>query len=545
MVKLKKILCFTTIFSLVGLIQGDDRLVVTTTYGTVLGKFMTSREGREFAAFLGIPYAAPPTGHLRFMPPQKPQAWEGLRSATEEGNVCIQRDILGEEDCLYLNIFKHNNQATLSPVMVYIHGGGFYGGSSAIDTYGPEYFMDREIVLVTIQYRLGVFGFLSTEDHVISGNMGLKDQRRALQWVQENIRAFGGEPLKVTIFGNSAGSSSVHLHMISSSSKHLFAGAISQSGTALSAFSTISKGTSKNITKKLATTLNCPTNSSEEILQCFLLINSSRIQEKYSFLQDSLYKDQRVLFRPVIEELTEHSFLTTSPQFETTDKPWIVGVNANEGLFKINSKLINETIALIKNKFEDYGPALVFLEDKHSVSKEAINSIFQFYFKNTIDTINTNDTIQNLEQVISDSWFIWPTDKAIRQHKGILYCYLFDHVGQHSVTQVKGGPQGFGVSHMDELHYLFSQRQMFPTNMSTNDTNISKLMVNMWTYFADGFNPTPNLVSENPQNTTQKSILWTPSNNTNTNFLHIQTHKLSIVDRIFPDRINFWKSLLT
>lgn len=541
MIKLENILCFFQVFSLLVSIRGDERFVANTTYGTVLGKLMIAREGREFTAFLGIPYAAPPTGQLRFMPPQQPESWEGLRSATKEGNVCIQRDFIGEEDCLYLNIFKHNNQTTLSPVMIFIHGGGFYGGSSAIDTYGPEYFMDRDIVLVTIQYRLGVFGFLSTEDKVISGNMGLKDQRRAFQWVQENIRAFDGDPSKVTIFGNSAGSSSVHLHMISPSSRDLFAGAISQSGTALSAFSTISKGTSRNITKHLAETLNCPTNSSEEILQCLLLINSSRIQEEYIILQDSSYKVKRVLFRPVIEELTEHAFLTTSPQFSTTDKPWLVGVNANEGLFKINLKVLNETMFLIRTKFDDYGPAIVFLEDNHSVSQEAIESIYNFYFKNTI---TPNDTIKSLEQVISDSWFIWPTEKAIQQHKGILYCYLFDHFGQHSFTQIIGGPQGFGVSHIDELHYLFPQRHMFPTNMNTDDTNISKLMVNMWTNFANGFNPTPNFISDNPQTKQQNSILWIPSNSTNTNYLHIQTRKLSIVDRIFSDRIKFWKNLL-
>lgn len=541
MVKLVKTLYFLPVFSLLVSIRGDDRFAVNTTYGTVIGKLMISREGREFTAFLGIPYAAPPTGQLRFMPPQQPQAWEGLRNATEEGNVCIQRDSKGEEDCLYLNIFKHNNKTTISPVMVFIHGGGFYGGSSAIDTYGPEYFMDIDIVLVTIQYRLGVFGFLSTEDKVISGNMGLKDQRRALQWVQENIRAFDGDPLKVTIFGNSAGSSSVHLHMISPSSKDLFAGAISQSGTALSAFSRIRKGTSRNITKHLAEMLNCPTNSSEEILQCLLLINSSRIQEEYSILQDSSYKVKRVLFRPVIEELTEHAFLTTSPQFATTDKPWLVGVNANEGLFKINLNVLNETMSLIQTKFDEYVPAIVFLEDNHSVSQEAIESIYNFYFKNTI---TTNDTIKSLEQLISDSWFIWPTEKAIRQHKGILYCYLFDHLGQHSFTQIIGGPQGFGVSHIDELHYLFPQKQMFPTNMNTDDTNMSKLMVNMWTNFANWFNPTPNLISDNPQAKQQNSILWTPSNSTNTNYLHIETHKLSIVDRIFLDRITFWKNLL-
>lgn len=199
----------------------QNPLFLNTTYGSLEGKWMTSRSGREFRAFLGVPYAAPPLGNLRFAPPAPPQKWMGVRDATKEGNVCIQMYLNGSEDCLYLNVFTHNtvtqtnDTQTYFPVMVFIHGGGFYRGSSSLGTYGPEYLMDRDIVLVTIQYRLGVFGFLSTEDAVVPGNMGLKDQARALLWVKENIHTFWGDRYKVTIFGNSAGSSSVHFHMLS------------------------------------------------------------------------------------------------------------------------------------------------------------------------------------------------------------------------------------------------------------------------------------------------------------------------------------------
>lgn len=527
------------VFSFITDVGASHCTIVNTTYGVLHGTNMTSREGRVFSAFLGVPYAEPPTGRLRFTAPEPPEPWQGSRNATKEGNVCIQRELAGSEDCLYLNVFTHCKQERLLPVMVYIHGGGFYGGSASLDMYGPEYIMDKNVVLVTIQYRLGVFGFLSTEDSVVPGNMGLKDQVRALQWVQQEVKVFGGDPSRVTIFGNSAGAACVHLHMQSPLSKGLFKKAISQSGTAFSAFSLIGKGSSRNITNVLAKRLNCPTRTSYEILNCLQNKDSENIQQEYSKLQDDNYSIRKVLFRPVIEEPNVQSFISTNPFYAHTEIPWLVGVNKNEGLFKINVSSINETMKAIYNEYHSFLPAIMFFEDTCSKPKEVAEQIYNFYFKH----IPKSETLLSMEQAISDSWFFWPTLQAMARHKGQMYSYVFEHVGEHSFTQVREGPQGAGVCHMDELHYLFSQRRVFPAPISAKDNNISQLLIDLWVNFAEQSDPTPNPISSSPQKNDAKPILWNPSNSANLNFFHIYTDKLTNKNNFFPERMHFWESL--
>ncbi|XP_054289944.1 juvenile hormone esterase-like [Macrosteles quadrilineatus] len=527
--------------NVIGAINSDEIPTVRTTNGLLRGKYMTSENGRIFQAFLGVPFAAPPTGPLRFMPPQPQAKWDGIRDAIEEGKMCVQLKPGGDEDCLYLNVFTTEESKNRSlPVMVYIHGGGFYGGSASIDSYGPEKFMDEDIVLVTIQYRLGVFGFLSIEDNVMPGNQGLKDQRLALQWVQENIKTFGGDPTKVTIFGNSAGSASVHLHMISLGSKDLFSRAISQSGTAFSAFAFSGKGTSRNITLLLAHTLQCPTNSSAEILHCLQNKSVDSIQREYSKLQHSSYKMRKALFRPIVEVGSSHAFLTENPLTTFSNKPWMVGIVQNEGLWKIHMPSLNETIQFIKSEHKKFLQSILFFEDTTSQPNEIADKIYDFYFKNST---TENDFVISLEHVITDSYFFWPTFQALERHEGLTYCYLFDHVGQHSITELFQAPKGFGVSHMDELLYLFPRKLFFPREMNQEDTNISNLLIKLWVNFAKEGNPTPTAISQSPQTVKDKQITWEPSVSGELKFLKIQTNALSMVKNVFPQRMNFWKQL--
>ena len=148
---------------------------------------------------------------------------------------------IGEEDCLVLNVYSRDVGSPDTAVMVWIHGGAFILGDGGTDAYGPEFLLDKDIVLVTINYRLSALGFMSMGDDVMPGNLGLWDQRLALQWVQDNIGSFGGDKNKVTIFGESAGGMSVMFHYFSSQSKGLFHKAISQSGTPISPFCTSNK----------------------------------------------------------------------------------------------------------------------------------------------------------------------------------------------------------------------------------------------------------------------------------------------------------------
>ena len=228
-----------------------DTLTVHTIDGKLHGKLINHGKVR---AFQGIPYAAPPVGKLRWAPPQPEHHWKGTFQATQYGHHCAQNhvfadmifqdatspDDFGSEDCLPLNVYTPataNSHARL-PVMFWIHGGGYAGGASSEPRHDGDFLPLKGVVLVTINYRLGVFGFLalpqlSDEQGGGSGNYGLRDMVEALQWVQENISNFGGNPRNVTIFGESAGSFAVSTLMAVPSAQGLFAKAIGESGGAL------------------------------------------------------------------------------------------------------------------------------------------------------------------------------------------------------------------------------------------------------------------------------------------------------------------------
>lgn len=219
--------------------------VVQTTHGRVQG--VAAPSGIQI--FKGIPYAAPPVRALRWQPPQPPAAWEGIRPADRFGPSCMQKPIFSDmrfrsegmsEDCLYLNVWTSTTtpEAPL-PVLVYFYGGGFIAGDGSEFRYDGERMAQEGIVVVTLNYRLGVFGFLAHPElsaaspHGASGNYGLLDQARALHWVRDNIAAFGGDPDRVTIAGESAGSISVSAQMVSPLAQELIAGAIGESGSLL------------------------------------------------------------------------------------------------------------------------------------------------------------------------------------------------------------------------------------------------------------------------------------------------------------------------
>ena len=226
--------------------MSTTKSTVTTSSGKVLG---TSDEVTGVYSFKGLPFAAPPVGALRWQPPQKVQPWSGVREATSFGPRAMQLPIFGDmnfrsngmsEDCLYLNVWTPDlSPGARLPVLVYFYGGGFVAGDGSEPRYDGAQMARRGIVAVTVNYRLNVFGFfahpeLSAEsaEHC-SGNYGFLDQNAALLWVRDNIAAFGGDPARVTIAGESAGSLSVCAQMASPLSQGLFAGAIGASGSLL------------------------------------------------------------------------------------------------------------------------------------------------------------------------------------------------------------------------------------------------------------------------------------------------------------------------
>ncbi|KAK1788578.1 hypothetical protein P4O66_002655 [Electrophorus voltai] len=282
--------------------RGNDGPVVQTKLGALKGASSTANgKHTVIYSYLGVPFAKPPVGPLRLAPPQPTEAWDGVRDATKQPYICLQDKQLYEdmlekfcmvmelpevsEDCLYLNIYTPSKPGEFAklPVMFWIHGGGLFLGSASSD--GQVLAAYQNVVVVLIQYRLGLLGFFSTGDEHAPGNYGLLDQVAALQWVQENIHSFGGDPGSVTIFGESAGGVSVSLQILSPLSAGLYRYAIAESGTA--AMEAIMTTNPLPVAQSLANASGCDWSSTKKIVDCVMKLT-----------QDDLLKIAKQFFAP-------------------------------------------------------------------------------------------------------------------------------------------------------------------------------------------------------------------------------------------------------
>ncbi len=212
-------------------------MIVETNYGKVEGNL-----NKDFYEFLGIPYAAPPVGQLRFMPPEKPQKWSGVKECKHFSKICPQANpkegqVASEEECLTLNVYTPACDDSKRPVFFWVHGGAFQSGSSLSGMSNPETFTNEGLVVVSCNYRLGAFGFMQL-DHLLgekyqqSGNCGMLDVIAAIEWAKENIAQFGGDPNQITIVGESAGAKMVSAILLSNKGRKLVNRVIMQSGAA-------------------------------------------------------------------------------------------------------------------------------------------------------------------------------------------------------------------------------------------------------------------------------------------------------------------------
>ena len=311
---------FSSLVSVVGTVT------VTTKYGDIEGLTRSYPQApgshKSIHRFLGVPYASPPIDDLRLKNPRPPKAWKPrVLQAKKYGNACMQgrdvetlnRNFLPQtvtysEDCLVLDVYTPSINQSL-PVMVYIHGGGYSIGTSMV--YQGDMLATFGVVVVSIQYRLGPFGFATTGDAAAAGNFGMLDQVEALNWTQENIKHFGGDPDQVTIFGVSAGGTSVSLHMLSPLSAHLFHQAIAESGVDLSAFAVQPVADGISYTKQLAEKLNCGVSNSNILVECLRTKTAEEMQiASYDIMTDSFIFYEHLLWSPVVDK----HFLLDSPR---------------------------------------------------------------------------------------------------------------------------------------------------------------------------------------------------------------------------------------
>uniref|UniRef100_A0A8C2JUF5 Carboxylic ester hydrolase n=1 Tax=Cyprinus carpio TaxID=7962 RepID=A0A8C2JUF5_CYPCA len=340
-------------------VQTDSGPVVVLKHGSVRGQYMKAKGSEKVVEqYLGIPFAQPPVGPLRLAAPGPVQGWEGIRNATQHPSICLQNpDILPiviksvavdytptgvSEDCLYLNVYtpSQRSESDKLPVMVWIHGGALVmGGACTFD--GSSLAAYENIVVVVIQYRLGILGYFSTGDKNSQGNWGFLDQIAALQWVQQNIEVFGGDPQSVTIAGQSAGGISASFLTLSPMTKGLFQRAVFQSGVA-----TVMSYSVKDplmLAKVVANVTECDFSSNEVLTKCIKelteeqIVNASKKKHIFpgaivdgEFLKaqpEELLKSKDFHKVPILAGTTNHEFGWMLSQ-ALVSKDWVKGMDA-------------------------------------------------------------------------------------------------------------------------------------------------------------------------------------------------------------------------
>ncbi|XP_050097903.1 juvenile hormone esterase-like [Anopheles aquasalis] len=479
---------------------------VCTDDGCLLGISMTDVNDHRFDAFLGVPFAKPPVGELRFKNPLPVEPLIGDYNATESGPACLQRSeldpdhsIIGSEDCLYLNVYRPKRDGSdLLPVMVYIHGGGYFYGSADPQLFGPERILaTQRVLLVTIQYRLGVFGFLSTGDTVVPGNAGMHDQVLALKWVQRHIRPFGGNPDQVTIFGESAGGASVQFHMISPLSRSLFHKAIIMSGSALAAWSlpiddplALARRQAKLLGITEADEL-----TSTELVDVLRYIDGNVLVASAPHLR-TWFEHPIILYRPVIEHKSvpeAERFLPDDPRRLWTegylvDVPLLIGTVPEDGAV-VSLPILHNATALqeLNENFANLLPTLLAVNG----TPEVVNQIKDRYFKgSTPSQLITAENSRELTKLFTDAFLKYPVYLSQLEYinatsREQTTQYSFEFVGRHSFSSLYiQSNESHGVVHQDELIYLFRMPELFN---DFPDGSAEAKMSSLWTDFFVSF----------------------------------------------------------
>ncbi|XP_059095477.1 neuroligin-4, Y-linked-like [Tigriopus californicus] len=529
----------------------------------------TNTHGVRYNSFRGIPYAQPPVGELRFRDP-KPLEYEGITyvNATAYSMPCSQIDltktdelkIFGHEDCLTLDIHTPTTctdaSCPLKPVMVFLHGGSFSMGTGS--HYGPELFMDqRNVVLITLNYRLSALGFLSLENWQLSGNQGLKDQLEALKWIHSHIRTFGGDPNKITLFGHAAGAQSVHAHLLTNLGQGLFQGAILQSGAMpILVHPMLAKQTEQS-SRTLLKLLDCNRQYMQDVMNCLQNRNLEDIFVHLmpkSNIMDALTSAQReneapgLVFGPVIDTYALVPFLPDNPwqlMMEQRFKrmPIMMGACKDEGTLYVPSlwNRINEA----NNLWNDIS-AKIFLskagKSLTDLENTVLNVLKRYYLGNNYVSM---DMKQDLLDIVSDGLTLSPlheTAQSFVSSNVPVYFYELTHRPSFSYSQLYGAPFGtrdidFGVSHGDDLLLMFNVSFLRTINPieTEGDVKVSNHLLKLWTNFAQHGNPTPTATDSFP--------LWKT-------FTNAQEHVFEIGDQLilddqarFHDRMFLWRNI--
>uniref|UniRef100_A0A182TDG7 Carboxylic ester hydrolase n=1 Tax=Anopheles melas TaxID=34690 RepID=A0A182TDG7_9DIPT len=479
-----------------------DHPVAVTQYGPVRGVRKTAATGVEYLNFQRIPYCKPPIGERRFKDLELPEPWTEPLDCTQQGPSGYQfnkllNKIVGSEDHLYMNVYtKELKPAKLRPVMLWIHGGAFMRGSSGTEMYGPDYLIQKDIVLVTFNYRIGAFGFLSLDSMElgIPGNGGLKDQNVALRWVRDNIAQFGGDPDNVTLFGESAGGCSVHYHMVSSQSRQLFRRAIVMSGCTLNNWSTVPR---RGMAERLAKALGWNGKGGEaEVLKVLRAAPAEEIIKHQDLLLTPNELENRILFAfgPVVEPyVTESTFIPKAP-LEMCREAWsndidiLIGGNSEEGLFCLSS--IKESPAIMDNlkNFEYLVPTELELVRGSQACQQYGLKLKKFYYGESQPSFDNRDGYLTL---MTDKLFWHGLHRTVCSRissqtpaKTFVYRFAVDSETYNHYRIYFCDRNARGTAHADDLSYLFKNVLSPVPDVGTMEHRTMQTLVELFTNFA-------------------------------------------------------------
>jgi para-nitrobenzyl esterase len=481
-------------FGLVGILltatQAGAAPVVSTTSGPVEG---FTQDG--LSVFLGIPYVAPPVGNLRWKSPQPVLPWAPVvRNATTVGPQCPQISfgfLVGNEDCLYLNVWTPASASTARlPVMVWIHGGGHTGGSgdgglSFIDGKpqydGQHLARNGDVVLVSFNYRLGPFGFLAhpaltAEEpaHPSSGNYGQEDQVAALRWVRDNIAAFGGDPHNVTIFGESAGGVSVSLHLVSPRSDGLFHRAIIQSGAA-DRRPTLGQVQFQGLA--FAAALGC--GGAPDVLACLRSKSRNEVLSALP-LPAGFFFGSGAFWGPIVDgHLLLDQPLKAFSTGHFSQVPLMIGNTANEGTLFPALVGANLTPAIYDT----------FLNRFFGVNADAVRAAYPCSNADcsafTPPRFLLSPADNAIAEVATNGLFLCPARRvarAISSHHTPIYFYTFDRAVDSPFW-----PFDIGAAHFAEISFVFGTAAL--SQLTAEEKPLSRAMMDYWTDFAWDGNP--------------------------------------------------------
>jgi para-nitrobenzyl esterase len=449
------------------LAQQDALPRADTAQGKLIG--VSSERQAGVAVFKGIPFAAPPVGNARWQAPRPPANWAGERMADTFGPDCMQQPYpqgsffyrparLSSEDCLYLNVWTAAEAGAGRPVMVWLHGGALTRGSGAIDTYDGSSMAQKDVVLVTVNYRLGVFGYLAHPELIAespnfsAGNYGILDQIQALRWVQENIHAFGGDPGNVTIFGESAGAWSVHFLTASPLAEGLFHKAIAQSGARMDVRMELDRQTSAGSSAsaagvRLAELLGVSSLADLRALPARQLLDAAA---------DASFRTDGIVDGWVIPE-QPYKLFTEGRQNRV---PVLVGFNSEEGT----------TLGAASGL---PGTAEAYEARVNAIYGDLADMILEVY------------PADNIRQSTLDSY----RDGSFGWHM-VTWANLTRHVNQpaflYYFTHRPPGPmaQELGAYHAAEIAYVFNNVDTLPNQPSAMDFRLADIMSDYWINFA-------------------------------------------------------------